>query len=762
MRYYHYLLMFLITIAASWLILDTVYEGRSNDNWTAPYFSAAANLSLGGDFLVDDKEVLAFKELEPRDQYQYNFHSSDSLAHYNHNPVGFAYIIWISTHIFPFAGDIYALLYLQLIIHLLLCALLMRTIQNKVFQIVFFFIYCINPLVLNIVVLNYYYFWQCIPGFIMVYLLAANKINRRILIALTALLILTTLARPTVILLAMFILFLYFKYAGRIFAWTSIATFFFAILILNKPTEKNIWHTIYVGIAAYPNDAVQTLSDDTGYALYKEKTGHELNASFGENYYDKAVIQNYKTITKSEVVRILQEHPLMFIRNGALNFFQCYSIGYVNLNNYGLNIVSALLGLIFLILLLISRQFLIAIGILLSSITFSLYYPPIQAYLFGAYILSAFGLFGILNYFFKSKVNYTLPSLKRKENEKPDILYICNNDGSDMRINKELKTLSEHYTITFVGVGTTNLESYARHYCKYFYLVIGRRNRLLTVLKQVWLVLKLRPEKFDSIHIINEQLMIFFYPFLFGQHVVLDIFDSIFLMWNKSKEKWRFIKKIVYAPVNVILVTDNNRLQLMPKFTHDKIHVLENFPLQYNHPINKIQHPENLTILYSGWLGRNRGTDVVYKLLEADNTIRIILAGWFADEASRTLAQHPQVDYRGIMTQEESHNIAAEEADFILGVYAPINENNINASPNKVYDAIQTSTPIIINKEIKIAGFVEENKIGVIIDDYYNFDPRKLVAHLKETRNTFNFSAETKKKYTWENIDHILVEAHKA
>ncbi len=343
---------------------------------------------------------------------------------------------------------------------------------------------------------------------------------------------------------------------------------------------------------------------------------------------------------------------------------------------------------------------------------------------------------------------------------KKKILFISSNDGSDMRINKELKTLSQEYEVTFIGVGLSNKESYARNYCKYFYLVSGKRNRPLTIQKQLWLVTKLSFKRYDSIHVINEQLMIFFYPLMFGTHVVLDIFDSIFLMKNKSKNKWLLLKKIIYAPVDVILVTDNNRKTLMPDFTQNKIRVLENFPYHYTGPIRVNKSDVQLTLLYNGWLGKNRGTDLVIQLLNVDTSIKIIMAGWFADEPSKELVNHPQVDYRGIMTQEHALSIAATEADYILCVYASNNENNINASPNKIYDAIQTHTPVIANAEIKISAFVTENKIGVVIDNYNSFNAKDLLAELRAKKNTFTFSDSLIDKYTWEKIESILINAH--
>ena len=100
----------------------------------------------------------------------------------------------------------------------------------------------------------------------------------------------------------------------------------------------------------------------------------------------------------------------------------------------------------------------------------------------------------------------------------------------------------------------------------------------------------------------------------------------------------------------------------------------------------------------------------------------IIMLGWFADDECRKLAEHPRVDYRGVIPQAEALEIAATEADYILCLYEPLNQNMINASPNKIYDGIQTETPLLINKEVKAASLVEKLNIGITIPSYYPED----------------------------------------
>ena len=347
-----------------------------------------------------------------------------------------------------------------------------------------------------------------------------------------------------------------------------------------------------------------------------------------------------------------------------------------------------------------------------------------------------------------------------KDNLKKIILYISTNDGSDMRINKEIKTLSKYADVYFLGVGKYCDKNYASVYCKDFFLIQNKRNSLKAISTQIVKFLHLsRKYKFDSYHIINEQLMIFFYPFLFSKYVVLDIFDSFFMKINAPKNKFKFIKKMVYAPMNYLFVTDENRKELMPDFIQNKLGVLENYPNQYNGLTKK--NTKNLTIFYNGSMSNSRGTEILIKLTEKFKDVKVIMAGWLADEATVAFSKSSFVDFRGTITQIEATKIAAIESDYIMCCYEPSNQNNINASPNKIYDAIQAKTPVIINSEIIVSEFVKTNKIGLVIDDFYGFSVDIIYKDLIENRNKFIFSESQAIKYSWESVELKLLYAHK-
>ncbi len=401
---YQFLLISIFTLLLSYGLHDTFYKTRENKNWIGPYLSGAANLVIFEEFKIDEAEVINFKKLSPEEQYQYQFKRSDNLSPYLHNPIGYCYIIRCSTIMFPFLGETNGLILFQVLMHLVLCGLLLHNFRkNNRFVIFFSIFYVCNPLIIYFVVLNYYYFWQCLPGFILIYIIISKPKPQWMAILFSIILLFSTLARPTILFISVFAIILLYRNYSKVFAFTTLLICSILFLLINKPTEKIIWHTVYVGIGAYPNNYVPYISDNLAYQIYEDSTGDELNASLGGNYYTDTVIQKYTEITKSTVLSIFRKDPLLFIKNGISNTLQCFSLGYTGATSVLLNIFSAFMGLVYFILLWKTKQKFIIAAILLYALMFFPYYPPIPAYLFGAYILLVFSFYNVVSYY-KGKI----------------------------------------------------------------------------------------------------------------------------------------------------------------------------------------------------------------------------------------------------------------------------------------------------------------------------------------------------------------------
>jgi hypothetical protein len=360
-------------------------EGFSN-NYLGPYLSAAAYYKPGQLFLIDTAEVNRFRNIdEIQSELAFRFKEKGTY-YYNHNPVGYIYFIQAGKLLFGrFFGDAQSVVWLQLLAHLILCTLLWKRLSHSAQKWLFGIFYLINPLVLYFVTFNFYYFWQVLPCFGVLFLWMDKKPSwESIILLLLSPIILAT--RPTLF----FVLVLFFGLLGYYSRWywglLAATGCFLLFSWIYAPNKKNPWHTAYIGLGAYPNRLSISVSDEAGYALYEKTTGERLEVSVGGNYYDNNVIDRYKEITKEATMNYAKTEPLAIIRNGLLNFLQSFSLGYFVNKPMILYLLVACSGLVLIILSLWRRHYLLLALIFTYVIAFVPYFPPIPAYLFGAYL----------------------------------------------------------------------------------------------------------------------------------------------------------------------------------------------------------------------------------------------------------------------------------------------------------------------------------------------------------------------------------------
>ncbi|QMU64042.1 MAG: hypothetical protein GKR88_06875 [Flavobacteriaceae bacterium] len=358
-----------------------------SDNWMGPFLSGANNLEFAGSFEIDLNEVKHFKSLDIDQQDSYKFKGENNLVHYNHNPIGYVYLIKIATIVFPFLGDQLAVILLQCMVYVLINLLFLNlNTFNKRQRWLFFILFSINPIVLKFIPFNFYYFWQIIPTALFGYVLLASKPRRAFVIPLIILLPFILLTRPTVIVSLLFVFYVLYKQFNYSFSLRCLLFTFLVSYMLYQPTKKNVWHTVYAGLGAYQNEYGIKLSDKAPYNLYERITGEKLVASVGGNYYEEEVIDKYTVITKEEVIKIFKENPYIFIKNAFINTLQGFSFGYFNRNIDYINYFISFIGFIFLVFLYYNKLYTWIIFILFTVGTFTIYYPPIPAYMFGNYL----------------------------------------------------------------------------------------------------------------------------------------------------------------------------------------------------------------------------------------------------------------------------------------------------------------------------------------------------------------------------------------
>jgi hypothetical protein len=368
--------------------------------WSVPYFSGAKEWTFTGGWLFQPLEVDAYKQLKGWDIYFYSFNhfSQDTLSQYGLNSTGYLYGIIFSQLLFPFLGPVGSIVLLQILVHLIICYVLYQQLSPSMPRAFFLFGYAVNPLVLFFVVYPFYYFWQVLPSFVFLIYYFRLKENRPFTlfvdVLLAASLFIGLVIRNTTILMVPAVILILWTYSQKRSLLIHCLILVVGVLVWMRYFEYvegyGPWHNAFIGFAGYPNkiEGLEVMNDNTGYAWYNKYSGKIIDASIEGNFTTNLeATRHYYSYMKDSFLELVHQHPAQFLRNMSLNFFQGFAAGYITKGGFLGHLASAFMGILVVGFFLVKRAWIPIIIIAVSHITYSVYYPPIPAYLFGTYLL---------------------------------------------------------------------------------------------------------------------------------------------------------------------------------------------------------------------------------------------------------------------------------------------------------------------------------------------------------------------------------------
>lgn len=389
-------LLFFVTIFLNILsILMFKNDNIQSINWTFPYISGAANFDKVFDWKISPSDYKIAKSLTLNEYKNYKHKKTRVLVDNTVNNYGYVFVALISRKLFPFTGDINGIVLFQILTHISISLfLILFVFNNNLERFGFLFLYSINPLIIHFVTFPFYYFWMVIPSFLFIILIKMETWRNALIFIAIPIILFSLLIRPTTIFLVIFFYFTAFFVAKSvldkfraILAFLLFTSSFFFISSFFKSNAAP-WHTMYVGIGAYSNNlGINKLSDEEGYIYFQNRTGINIDTDpVNGNYSDLGIRQNYLEELKNKYLSISSEHPELILRNALFNFFQVFSIGFI-VGKPVLLIPNMIIGLIIIFFLVYTKNFIYLAAIISSACSFFLFFPPIPAYNFSAYLL---------------------------------------------------------------------------------------------------------------------------------------------------------------------------------------------------------------------------------------------------------------------------------------------------------------------------------------------------------------------------------------
>ncbi len=356
--------------------------------------------------------------------------------------------------------------------------------------------------------------------------------------------------------------------------------------------------------------------------------------------------------------------------------------------------------------------------------------------------------------------------------DKKIILFLALNNGSEIRIRKELESMSHYCDLIYMGMGYIEKnDNFQINNVHYININRSHKNIFNIFLYLSNFIKIISKNSFDSLHIVNEELYILLFPILLilrlikKTYIVLDVFDSFLLKNNISPKKLnKFLFKIYFSQFDKLILTDQDRLKIYPDFIikGKNAVTVENYPKREALD-NNLKLKNEVNIGYIGNLSKLRGSKFLNNLLEKYSNIRITSMGTIYDEYTEFFLKKDRINFYGNLSSFEMNKILLKDVHYLLLYYPPISLNNLYSSPNKLFDAINLNIPILINKETYTSKFITLHSIGLsfeldkMIDN--NFLNKMMDNHSKYKKALKKLKNQD--IYNWESIQSKLIKSHK-
>lgn len=290
----------------------------------------------------------------------------------------------------------------------------------------------------------------------------------------------------------------------------------------------------------------------------------------------------------------------------------------------------------------------------------------------------------------------------------------------DVRLNKYVQACKVTNTPYFV-IGWDRLlnskfvdenEHQMKHYCPY-----SQGKKLWPLLRWivfVWYYLIKNFGKYKVIHACNMENVLIVFPFRFlGKRIVFDIYDSQIIK----------IERKLAPLVDCLILPAEKRLEQIGIKKKNLKHFIEieNVPT-----FNITLRPKNgLTRdrIYLSYVGifqkKIRGIENLVQMVLEDERFILDIAG-VGDDLDKMIKNAAnkceRIKYHGKVQYAEALRIM-NESDYIVALYYPYSSNHVYASPNKSYEALFLSTPIITSKGTLVGDKVVASNTGYVVDD---------------------------------------------
>lgn len=210
--------------------------------------------------------------------------------------------------------------------------------------------------------------------------------------------------------------------------------------------------------------------------------------------------------------------------------------------------------------------------------------------------------------------------------------------------------------------------------------------------------------------------------FFFKKKVVYDVYDfyvDAFSVPRRLKGLVRRIDLYLMAYVDAVVLTNESRREQIKEADPKRLIYIHNTPSDYipSSALSTVARAsDGLVLAYVGVLQEYRLLKEVVSIFERNPNWTLIIAGFglyerFMHEASSRLSN---VHFKEKVSYAEGISIS-HSADVLFAMYDPSVPNHKYSSPNKLYEAMMLSKPILVSVGTGIDEVVKSENIGLSV-----------------------------------------------
>ena len=281
--------------------------------------------------------------------------------------------------------------------------------------------------------------------------------------------------------------------------------------------------------------------------------------------------------------------------------------------------------------------------------------------------------------------------------------------------------------------------------------------------------------KWDVVHTVNfdTYILSLFAAKIKNKPIVYDIFDFYGdMMPGLLRSIVIRLDRFLLPFSDVLILADDSRVEQIGGNIHKNIYTINNSPTEDLFKV-KLDNPDDkrsFRIFVGGKIVEERCLDMVISTVSEMDDVELIIRG-LCDETSfkQQILQLGQkfenVDlYLDGVPYDEIIN-GTINSDLTIALYDPNIPNNRYASPNKLFEAMASEIPIIVNENTSMANIVKDENCGVIIPFRNKKALKDSISCLKEDRNLQqklgnNGRKAYENKYKWTIMEERLIDIY--